>query len=194
MTFKNPLPCFPASGPFSNKWTILSACPRLPTPDGDCAARAAIEAVPDIIVSIPGAGGGAQTGKDLADAGISVVQAYRECMEGPSDGGGGASVPKRTRLTPDDLGLDEDNLTILDGWIEVAGGKMTVHIDMIQAAEGKASYLRGVLNRLKQVARDEGMETLRLEGTFANDRFYQLLSRFCDVKTEGSLDYCEIKL
>lgn len=80
--------CAASLGPLSpllNKTTILSACPKLPRPDGDCATKAIIDAGPDIVVNnIPGTGGAVETGKDLADAGISVFQAYKDCKEGKS--------------------------------------------------------------------------------------------------------------
>jgi RHS repeat-associated protein len=99
--------------------------------------------------------------------------------------------PTRTRaLTEADLGV-QGTVRQLSGTFSVSGPRATVRVDMI---EGEIRNPLGVVQNLARLAREEGAEVLRLEGTIAYPRLLDVLARRYNVVTEGATDAFEIAL
>ena len=79
----------------------------------------------------------------------------------------------------------------LQGSFKVQGGKAIVRIDMI---EGKVSNPLEIVNNLKNVARENGASTLRIEALLANERLWQVLVRRYGLQTANGVDFIEISL
>jgi len=91
----------------------------------------------------------------------------------------GIVVVKRP-LRPDDLGLQPENVTKLQGEISLEGRTLTVRVDMIQGApSGGGNFTLEtagpkIINSLRTLASENGATTLRIEASFANARLLQM--------------------
>ncbi len=101
------------------------------------------------------------------------------------------SVGNFTRkISPSDLGV-KGNLKELRGSFGVNDGVATARIDMIR---GKIKNPLEIVNNLANTARSSGANTLRIEGTLANERLYNVLSRRYGLTSEGATDVITIPL
>jgi len=93
-------------------------------------------------------------------------------------------------LTAADLGI-EGSITKLDATLLVAENIATVRVGMI---EGVIKNPLQIVETLKNLAKSNGAQTLRIEGTLANPRLMDVLIRRYGLTTTGGTDAIEIPL
>jgi hypothetical protein len=76
--------------------------------------------------------------------------------------------------------------TATAGWLKE--GLATVSVDMIR---GEIKNPFQVVNNIIQTAKKVGATIVRIEGTIANERLYELLRKRYKLITEGGKDYLE---
>ena len=124
--------------------------------------------------------GGKSTGKAATETTEEIVEsAVEETVE--QGGKEGATTTFSRALTADDLGI-QGTVTQMKGSISVMDEIATVKIDIIDGLIENPFELIGNLERL---ALRNGAKQLRIEGTLANDRLLNILSRRYNMRTEG---------
>ncbi|OCG37396.1 hypothetical protein A9G29_11470 [Gilliamella sp. Fer2-1] len=93
-------------------------------------------------------------------------------------------------LTPSDLGV-KGTLSELDGTFSVNNGTATVRIDMIR---GEINNPLRIVNNLIDLAKANGVTTLKIEGTIANPKLYNVLQKRYGLTSHGANDIIIIKL
>ncbi|MFE0759031.1 hypothetical protein ACFW16_34045 [Inquilinus sp. NPDC058860] len=93
-------------------------------------------------------------------------------------------------LTVEDLGI-VGSIDKLSGTLTVENGVATVRIDMIQGTIRNSTEIVG---NLQNLARANGASTLNIQGSLANERLYDVLSRRYGLTTQGGLDTISIPL
>jgi RHS repeat-associated protein len=93
-------------------------------------------------------------------------------------------------LKPGDLGV-EGKLSQLKGTFSVKDGQAVARIDMI---EGKITNPNSIIKNLTDTARSQGATSLRIEGTIANERLYNVLVKRYGMQTSGATDFITIPL
>jgi RHS repeat-associated protein len=93
-------------------------------------------------------------------------------------------------LTAADLGLAGD-IRQLRGTVSIADDVVTVRVEMI---DGEIRNPFQVLTNLAQGARAQGANTLRIEGSLANERLYNALVKRYGLTTVGGVDVITIPL
>ena len=89
-----------------------------------------------------------------------------------------------------DLGA-RGSIQELTGTFSCVAGRATIRIEMIR---GRIENPFGVIRNLVRLARREGARTLRIEGSLANERLYQVLTARFGLRTQGALDFIEVEL
>jgi RHS repeat-associated protein len=102
---------------------------------------------------------------------------------------GTPSAPSRA-LTVADLGV-QGSISELKGTFSVSEGAATVRIDMIR---GSIRNPFQIIENLAKLASKAGASTLRIEGTIANEKLYEVLAKRYGLQTEGATDYILIQL
>lgn len=91
------------------------------------------------------------------------------------------SVQVGRPLRADDLGLRSENLSQLRGRVVLEGRTLTVRVDMIQGIpDGLGGFTvqtpgPTMINSLRALASENGANTLRIQGSIANDRLLRVL-------------------
>ena len=93
-------------------------------------------------------------------------------------------------IEPEDLGV-KGNLEELTGSFSVKDGVATARINMIR---GEIKNPFEVINNLSSTARASGANTLRIEGTIANERLHRVLSQRYGMVSKGARDVVVIPL
>jgi RHS repeat-associated protein len=93
-------------------------------------------------------------------------------------------------LTPSDLGV-KGTMSELDGTFSVNNGTATVRIDMIR---GEINNPLRIINNLIDLAKANGVTTLKIEGTIANPKLYNVLQKRYGLTSHGANDIIIIKL
>ncbi|MWP63252.1 RHS repeat-associated core domain-containing protein, partial [Gilliamella sp. Pas-s25] len=93
-------------------------------------------------------------------------------------------------LTPSDLGV-KGTLSELDGTFSVNDGIATVRVDMIR---GEINNPLRIVNNLIDLAKANGATTLKIEGTIANPKLYDVLQKRYGLTSHGAHDIIIIKL
>ncbi|OCG46643.1 hypothetical protein A9G35_04690 [Gilliamella sp. Choc5-1] len=93
-------------------------------------------------------------------------------------------------LTPSDLGV-KGRLSELDGTFSVNDGIATVRVDMIR---GEINNPLRIVNNLIDLAKANGATTLKIEGTIANPKLYDVLQKRYGLTSHGAHDIIIIKL
>jgi hypothetical protein len=100
------------------------------------------------------------------------------------------SLQINRELHPNDLGL-KGHIEELRGNFSINDKQAKVRIDYIEA---RGSNVKEAIDNLSRLAKSHGAETLTIQGTFANDKFYRVLPRWYKITTEGANDSIVIKL
>lgn len=95
-------------------------------------------------------------------------------------------------LTPADLGL-EGSVSVLEASIKLDGTRATIYLDYIETASGKIDMF-SALESASELARREGASELLITGSFANERFLEVMSRRYNIISEGGFEYLLIPL
>ena len=95
-----------------------------------------------------------------------------------------SSVNFSRKLTPEDLGI-RGKIEILEGTFSIQGKAATVRVDMIDA---KLMNPHEIVSNLVGTARGVGAETLRIEGSLANPRLQNVLSKRYGMTSQGAND------
>jgi hypothetical protein len=93
-------------------------------------------------------------------------------------------------LTEADLGV-KGTISELRGTLSVENGVARARIDMIR---GNVENPFEIINNLSNTARANGATTLRIEGTLANERLYNILKARYGLTSEGATDVITIPL
>jgi RHS repeat-associated protein len=93
-------------------------------------------------------------------------------------------------LQPGDLGI-KGKLSQLKGIFSIKDGQAVARIDMI---EGKITNPNSIIKNLTETARSQGATSLRIEGTIANERLYNVLAKRYGLQTSGATDFITIPL
>lgn len=117
-------------------------------------------------------------GQSSSRSGTVVNSAAGDPNDDEPDQDGKVSVKRK--LLPEDLGLRQENLSQLKGYVSLEGKVMTVRVDMIEGISvGNRVTLESsglqIMNSLRALAAENGATTLRIEGTLANDRLLRML-------------------
>ena len=91
------------------------------------------------------------------------------------------------------MGLDASKLTELKGTFTVSGNAATARVDMISGTLGYVNPIN-MINSLSSTAKAAGAQTLRIEGTIANEKLLDLLTKRFNFVSSGSTEYIEILL
>jgi hypothetical protein len=123
---------------------------------------------------------------------LAFQQRCTDCVSRmPQVAGNAPSVaaPFSRALQAADLGVKSGALQQLTGRIALQGQTLTVRIDMIAGKLGNPS---AIINHVTNTARSMGVNVVRFEGTIANPRLMDVLSRRYNVVTQGATDFFEI--
>jgi RHS repeat-associated protein len=124
-------------------------------------------------MAVQGKRWGCLDGTELAIAGI--MGALTGGLGAPA-ARGAANVERA--LSAADLGLSGKGITNLTGTVVNAGTTRIISVGNISATRGAlVGELRGALGNILGVARAEGVRTLQIEATFANDTLRQFAAR-----------------
>jgi hypothetical protein len=93
-------------------------------------------------------------------------------------------------ISPSDLGV-KGNLKELKGSFGVNDGVATARIDMIR---GEIKNPLEIVSNLANTARSSGASSLKIEGTLANERLYNILSKRYGLTSQGAKDVITIPL
>jgi hypothetical protein len=96
------------------------------------------------------------------------------------------------KLTAAEVGLG-GQVSSFDASIRVVGDRATVTLDLIVTKSGQIDAF-SVLPKLRTIAESYGAKLLRVDGTFANERLMEVMSKRYKIITEGGKDYIEIVL
>ncbi len=111
----------------------------------------------------------------------------------PATGGAvqvlGRKVVQRA-LTRGDLGV-KGTISQLKGVFSVVDDEAVVRIDYI---EGRILNPTEIIKNLSQLARAHGAKRLRIEGTLANERLFEVLTRRYGLQSRGATDFIEVIL
>ena len=91
-------------------------------------------------------------------------------------------------LTAADLGV-QGNITQLRGSFSVTSGRAVARIGMI---EGQVQNPFQIIKNLSDTARAHGATSLRIEGTLANERLYNILRSRYGLHSSGATDFIDI--
>lgn len=89
-----------------------------------------------------------------------------------------------------DLGI-QGNVAELRGTFSMNNGAATMRVDMIR---GEIKNPLQVIRNMVETAKNGGASTLRIEGTIANERLYNILEKRYNLITDGATDSITIKL
>jgi hypothetical protein len=121
---------------------------------------------------------------------LSIGENYDGFAYDASDSLHAAKTIAPRALTQADLGIS-GTLKELKGTFSVTDGVATARVDMIR---GDISNPFKVVENLSATARAQGATKLRIEGTLANERLYNILQKRYGLVTEGSNDIITIPL
>lgn len=93
-------------------------------------------------------------------------------------------------ITGADLGV-KGNITQLSGTFSVTEGNAVARIGMI---EGQVKNPFQIITNLSNTAKAHGATSLRIEGTLANERLYNVLQARYGLQSSGAKDFITIPL
>ncbi len=93
-------------------------------------------------------------------------------------------------LVASDLGI-AGSVAELRGTFSLSEGAATVSVDMIR---GRIDNPLQIVNSIAAAARQAGASSVRIQGTLANERLYNILRSRYNLRTEGGVDYFVIPL